>query len=142
MTMIRQEFNDNMIFGLDIGTRSIVGIVGYESVNGFVVKASHYELHSTRAMLDGQIHDIDAVTKTIKKVKEVLEEKLGQSLHKVCIAAAGRVLKTLRTEASIEIEDHVEISKDMVLSLELQGMEKAMHQINYQKHEENQPFIV
>ncbi|MBN2221733.1 MAG: rod shape-determining protein, partial [Vallitaleaceae bacterium] len=93
-----------------------------------------------RAMLDGQIHDIDAVTKTIKKVKEVLEKKLGQSLHKVCIAAAGRVLKTLRTEASIEIEDHIEISKDMVLSLELQGMEKAMHQINYQKHEENQPF--
>lgn len=140
MTMIRQEFNDNMIFGLDIGTRSIVGIVGYESTKGFIVKASHIELHSTRAMLDGQIHDIEAVTKTIKKVKEVLEKKLGQSLHKVCIAAAGRVLKTLRTDAFMEIEDHIDITKDMVLSLELQGMEKAMHQINYQKHEENQPF--
>lgn len=132
--------DDNMIFGLDIGTRSIVGIVGHETKTGFHVVAAHIELHETRAMIDGQIHDIEEVAKTILKVKIALEEKIKRQLKKVCIAAAGRVLKTMQVTVVTEIEDHIEITKEMILSLELQGMEKAMHQINYQHHEENQPF--
>jgi cell division ATPase FtsA len=37
----------------------------------------------------------------------------------------------------IEIEDNVEITKEVIQSLELQGMERAMHQINYQHKEED-----
>ncbi len=126
-----QIYNDNYIFGLDIGTRSIVGIIGYKQQEVFHVVASHVAMHETRAMLDGQIHDIESVASTINAVKEALEEKTGISLHKVCIAAAGRVLKTLSTEASMKIEDHMEITSQMVQSLELIAMEKAMRQVNY-----------
>ncbi len=135
-----QQMDNNLIFGLDIGTRSIVGILGYERKDGFHVVASHMELHKTRSMIDGQIHDIDQVAMTIRKVKEALEKKAGQELTKVCIAAAGRVLETMETSVTIDIDDTTEISDQLIQSLELQGMEKAMHQINYQESAKELPF--
>ncbi len=53
--------------------------------------------HETRAMLDGQFHDIGKVGETISQVKEQLEADLGRELTEVCIAAAGRVLRTVTT---------------------------------------------
>lgn len=135
-----QLINDNIIFGLDIGTRSIVGIVGHEQPEGFKVLASHVELHETRSMIDGQIHDIEQVAKTIIKTKLALEAKLGFQLKKACIAAAGRVLKTMQIHVDSDIEEQTEISQKQILSLELQGMEKAMHQINYLNSTEDMPF--
>ena len=88
-------FDQPLVFGLDIGTRNVVGTVGYKTENEFVVVAQYMLEHETRAMLDGQIHDIGRVGHTIAKVKEELESQIGQELTEVCIAAAGRVLKTV-----------------------------------------------
>ena len=61
---------EQLVFGLDIGTRSIVGTVGYKrSMNDFTVVAQEVKLHDTRAMMDGQIHDINKVAETIEQVK-------------------------------------------------------------------------
>ena len=84
-------FDQPLVFGLDIGTRNVVGTVGYKTENEFVVVAQYMLEHETRAMLDGQIHDIGRVGHTIAKVKEELESQIGQELTEVCIAAAGRV---------------------------------------------------
>ena len=81
-----------LVFGLDIGTRSIVGTVGYRVGEKFHVVAQCIREHGTRAMLDGQIHDIKKVGDTIMAVKEALEQDIGSPLAEVCIAAAGRVL--------------------------------------------------
>ena len=88
---------DQYVFGLDIGTRSVVGTVGYKkNATDFTVVAQEVKMHETRAMLDGQIHDISKVAETIKQVKRSLEKQLGGTkLTDVCIAAAGRVLKTV-----------------------------------------------
>ena len=49
----------NNVFGLDIGTRNVVGTVGYQTDDKeFVVTAQYVREHETSAMLDGQIHDI------------------------------------------------------------------------------------
>ena len=46
---------EQLVFGLDIGTRSIVGTVGYkQSMNDFTVVAQAIKMHDTRAMMDGQ----------------------------------------------------------------------------------------
>ena len=47
-----------MCLVLDIGTRSVVGVVGYLEYGRFKIAAMAQQLHTTRAMLDGQIHDI------------------------------------------------------------------------------------
>ena len=42
-----------VVFGLDIGTRSIVGTVGYKDArNRFQIVAQVERFHETRAMLD------------------------------------------------------------------------------------------
>lgn len=92
-----RKYTGQLVFGLDIGTRSIVGTVGYKSGNQFVVVAQRVKEHETRAMLDGQIHDIHKVGDTISEVKRQLEEAVGRRLTEVCIAAAGRVLRTVTT---------------------------------------------
>ena len=53
-----KKYSGQLVFGLDIGTRSIVGTVGYKSGEQFIVVAQKVKEHETRAMIDGQIHDI------------------------------------------------------------------------------------
>lgn len=116
----------NNVFGLDIGTRNVVGTVGYQTDDReFVVTAQYIMEHETRAMLDGQIHDIGRVAKTIKEVKDELEKQTGQPLEEVCIAAAGRVLKTVTTHVEYEYAQESVVTGEDVHTLELLGIEKA-----------------
>lgn len=118
-------FEEPIVFGLDIGTRNVVGTVGYRVENEFVVVAQYVMEHETRAMLDGQIHDIGRVGRTIKKVKEELEKQIGMELTEVCIAAAGRVLKTVTTTVEQTFSEEAVIDKEDVHTLDLMGIEKA-----------------
>ena len=56
------------LFALDIGTRSVVGIILEEidDENYHVLDILSKE-HSERAMMDGQIHDVLAVSKIINR---------------------------------------------------------------------------
>ncbi len=116
---------NQLVFGLDIGTRSIVGTVGYKKGKQFVVVAQCKKEHETRAMLDGQIHDIGQVAETIKDVKERLEAKIGGRLYNACIAAAGRVLKTMQVHSEIELEEEREINEEDIYSLHSLAIEDA-----------------
>ncbi len=120
-----KEKQGQLVFGLDIGTRSIVGTVGYLNGGKFHVLAQRSREHETRAMLDGQIHDIGKVGETIFRVKEQLEEDLGRELTEVCIAAAGRVLRTVTTYVEHSFESDREITQEDVYSLCTMGVEKA-----------------
>ena len=116
----------NNVFGLDIGTRNVVGTVGYQTDDKeFVVAAQYVREHETRAMLDGQIHDIGRVAKTIKEVKDELEKQIGQPLEEVCIAAAGRVLKTVTTHVEYEYAQESVVTGEDIHTLNLLGIEKA-----------------
>lgn len=115
-----------LVFGLDIGTRSVVGTVGYKTEeNEFIVVAQYVAEHETRAMVDGQIHDIGRVAKTIRKVKEELETQIAQPLTEVCIAAAGRVLKTVTTTVAHDFAEETVVTGEEVHTLDLLGIERA-----------------
>ena len=113
------------VYGLDIGTRSVVGIVGYRKGKKFVVTAMARKEHETRAMMDGQIHDIAKVAQTIKDVTEELEGKLGSKLKRVCIAAAGRVLKTATAHADIELDELRTVNEEDIYTLNSAAIEEA-----------------
>lgn len=115
-----------IVFGLDIGTRSIVGTIGYKDArNRFQIVAQVERFHETRAMLDGQIHDISKVAETICEVKEELEKKLGITLKEVCIAAAGRVLKTAVGVCEEELEEETVVDEELIYTLDMLGIERA-----------------
>ncbi|NLL93856.1 MAG: cell division protein FtsA [Clostridiales bacterium] len=120
-----KKYPEHMVFGLDIGTRSLVGSVGYMEKNKFNVIAHYVKEHDTRAMLDGQIHDIQKVGESIDFVKRELENQIGRPLKEVCIAAAGRVLKTVTVSVETERTDESAITSEDIYSLDLLGIEKA-----------------
>ena len=119
------KFPGQLVFGLDIGTRSIVGTVGYRTGGKFHVVSQSIREHGTRAMLDGQIHDIYKVGGTIKEVKAELEERIGRPLKDVCIAAAGRVLQTVTLRVDQELENEREILGEDIYALDSLGVERA-----------------
>ncbi len=120
-----EQAQQKVVFGLDIGTRSVVGTVGYMNEGQFNVIAQSIEKHQTRAMLDGQIHDIGKVAATIRLVKESLEQQTDIHLTDVCIAAAGRVLKTVRVNYDYEYPDGHTITDEDIYNLDSSAVEKA-----------------
>ena len=124
---------DQYVFGLDIGTRSIVGTVGYMDGVGFHVVAMEVLEHSSRAMLDGQVHDIQIVGDEIRIVKDRLEAKLEKKLSRVCIAAAGRVLKTLLVHSEDDHDPEEKVTQEDIYTLEHMAIEQAHRSMNEKK---------
>ena len=116
---------DDIVFALDIGTRTVVGVVGVQEENHFRVIATEVCEHKNRAMLDGQIHDIDQVALAVSEVKQKLEDRIDCKLRHVAIAAAGRVLKTCQVRVDKNFDQVMEVDADMVGSLEIEGIQQA-----------------
>lgn len=134
--------NEGYVFGLDIGTRSIVGTVGYRiGTDRFVVVAQESVEHTTRAVIDGQIHDISTVAKTITEIKNRLEKKIHQDLHDVSIAAAGRVLKTKKVIAEQKFPEEKKVTKDDIYALDMLGVEKAYEEIHKEEDDAKRHFF-
>lgn len=126
-----KRFNQkDIIFSLDIGTRSIIGTVGIIKDKKFQVVCEKYLEHEERAMVDGQIHDINLVASVVGKVKAAIEDEIGIQLNEVSIAAAGRFLRTVNARADIELNEDEEVNKEIVRSLELSAVKKAEEEVN------------
>ncbi|WP_027429948.1 cell division FtsA domain-containing protein [Lachnobacterium bovis] len=131
---------ENLVLGIDIGTRNVVGTVGYRTDEGkFIVVAQTVKEHVTRAMLDGQIHDIGRVAQVVSWVKEELEVQINQPLTEVCIAAAGRVLKTVTCRAEYNYPEETVVTGEDIHTLDLIGVEKAQDLLN-EKNDTNYKF--
>lgn len=118
------------VYSLDIGTRNVVGTVGYQTEDGFKTVAMCSREHDSRAMLDGQIHDIGRVSKIIRLVTDDLEEQLGFKLKEVCIAAAGRVLRTVTTRVEMNFDEETVVTGEDINTLDLIGVDQAQREIN------------
>lgn len=95
---------NKLLFSLDIGTRSVIGIVAEQADDKLKIIATERKEHNTRAMLDGQIHDVPEVAAILRDVKNMLEKKTGTLQH-AAVAAAGRALYTVTADAELEISD-------------------------------------
>lgn len=129
----------DLVFALDIGTRSIIGIVGRVEGDLFKVLAIESEEHARRSMKDGQIEEIDQVAQVARRVKQRLESRLGVMLKKVCIAAAGRALKTQKADYEIQLEQVRQIDGELIGRLEIGAVtaaEEAFHKENNAEDEE------
>lgn len=117
----------DLIFALDIGTRTIIGLVCSREGGALKIIASSVAEHDDRNMYDGQIHNIDGVARIVSKVKSSLEEQIGSKLERVAVAAAGRSLKTCRAKAKLDVDFLSEIEQPFVESLELEGVQNAQN---------------
>ncbi len=122
------------IFALDIGTRSVVGLLVEPVEDTFTILDCTVQEHTERSMLDGQIHDVVAVAKVIEQIKARLESQHGP-LTQVAVAAAGRSLRTRRVSVEIEINHRNWLTKDDVLTLEFSAVQEAQAQLAQELNE-------
>ena len=116
------------VLALDIGTRSIVGVL-LEKKDETVIRAVEYLEHEARYMYDGQIHDVEAVAAEIALIKSRLQKATGLKLKKAAVAAAGRALQTATATASVSRPHMFEITWEETKALELEAVQKAQKKI-------------
>lgn len=127
---------DDMVFALDIGTRSIIGIVGIVEENRVKIVAIDQEEHSERTMIDGQIENIEKVSTLADKMKKRIEAKLRVKLQRVCVAAAGRALRTRRADFELELPGTQLIDDEIISRLEAGAISKAEEAFEEDNHAE------
>lgn len=138
----RNVQDQGLFFALDIGTRSIIGIVGRVENERFKVLAIEKEEHSKRAMLDGQIDNISQVARVVTSVTDRLEKRLGYCLKRVCIAAAGRALHTERGRFQLALPSPRRIDDDLIGQLEAGAVSAAEARLSDTGNEQGQFFLV
>ena len=112
------------LFALDIGTRSVVGLIAEPVGEQLNILAYERQEHQTRAMLDGQIHDVPQVAAVLREVKERLEDKVGP-LKKVAVAAAGRALLTIRVQTDLDTTSWAVLDRETERALEVAAIQAA-----------------
>lgn len=135
-----QVQNPEPVFALDIGTRSIIGIAGAKEKDLFSVWAVAQEEHTQRSMIDGQIENVDQVAATADLVRKQLEKKLGFPLKNVCVAAAGRALKTQKASFEMELDPKVLITRRQVFELEMGAIQQASSDVGAGEQAGEQPL--
>lgn len=115
----------DVIFALDIGTRTVVGVLAEKTADGYKLIDMETQAHESRSMTDGQIEDIDAVAAVVKSVKTALERRQLIKLQRVCIAAAGRALRTLRHSCAHDVSSKRVISAEDIREAELEAVRSA-----------------
>lgn len=140
--MANKKIPDNLIYALDIGTRSLVGTVGYREGNKYVVIALETLEHETRAMMDGQIHDIALVAESVSKITKLLEDRVGRKLKRVCIAAAGRVLKTIHTHTDYDLPNEKVVDEEDIYTLKSLATEDAYKHFLEENNDDTRYYCV
>ena len=141
--MVKRKPQDSgLIFALDIGTRSIIGVAGRVVDERFQVLAIEKEEHGKRAMLDGQIEDIAQVAKVARRVTNRLEEKLDCTLERVCVAAAGRALRTEQGSYTMEFPEVTRVTNDTIGRLESGAVAEAEAMLGQVQEGERRFYLV
>lgn len=131
-----------LVYALDIGTRSIIGVAGRVAEERLEVLAIEKEEHGRRAMLDGQIEDIDQVAKVARRVTERMEAKLGCKLSRVCVAAAGRALRTEKGHYAMELPQVTRIGSDIISQLESGAVSDAESHLSEEADSQRRSYLV
>ena len=127
------DSQNDLIFALDIGTRTIIGLVLKYEEPIYKILAAEVVEHDTRAMMDGQIHNVREVARQVEKIKKVLEDSLDIELKRAAIAAAGRALRTENTEYSMQFAAAKKITEEDVKSLELGAIQQSKRELGAKK---------
>ncbi|BDG60040.1 cell division FtsA domain-containing protein [Caldinitratiruptor microaerophilus] len=114
-----------LAFSLDIGTRKVVGLVTQPTARGLRIVAAEKMEHRSRAMFDGQIHDVVEVSSVVAAIRERLEARCRTRLEEVAVAAAGRALRTFRGIAVRTGRGDGPFTRAEVRTLELEAVQDA-----------------
>lgn len=141
MAEYRQQASE-LVYALDIGTRGVVGVVGRPEGTRFNVLAMEMSEHARRTMVDGQIDNIKQVADLARTVTDRLQDRLGVTLQRVCVAAAGRALRTEKGSFALELSQNDTISAEQISRLETGAVSAAEDALQADGDARRQFFLV
>ncbi len=128
-TVVKKAVQGDVIFALDIGTRTVVGVLAKKTSEGCKVIDMETVVHEKRSMSDGQIEDIESVAGDIRRVKRELSSRNRIILSKAHVAAAGRALKTMRGSWEYKLPDE-QITAETVRAAEMEAVRRLCAEFN------------
>lgn len=137
-----QQQDAQEYFALDIGTRSIIGVFGRMENKRLHVLDIDTEMHDQRAMLDGQIEDIGKVADVARVVVQRIEARQRRKLARVCVAAAGRALRSERASFTLELGSVQQVTDDFISQLEAGAVSEAEQVITGLPEQSNNQFYM
>ena len=138
---MREQANED-IFALDIGTRSIIGLVGRVEGRRFHVLAIEKQNHGQRAMLDGQIENIAQVADVVRDVVRRLESQTKMRLRRVCVAAAGRALKSESASFRLVLPGVQQLTEENISELEAGAVAEAEKSLTEQSGQQGDQYYM
>ena len=130
------------IYALDIGTRSVIGMLGEVDQGRVRILAVDKQPHQKRSMMDGQIEDIAQVASAVMEVTARLEAKTGRKLTKACVAAAGRSLRMEHGHGELELERPETIGTERLGQLEAAAVANGEEALRPVEGEPQRLFLV
>lgn len=132
----------DLIYALDIGTRSVIGMLGRAEEGRVNILALEKQPHTRRAMLDGQIEDIAQVAQAVAAVTRRLEQRIERTLTHACVAAAGRALRTEQGHSTLELPAPELIQAERIGQLEAQAVANAEQLLQEEADQSQRLFLV
>ena len=133
---------EELIYALDVGTRSVIGMVGRAENGRARVLAVEKQPHPRRAMLDGQIEDIAQVAQVVEQVTSRLEERMGLKLERACVAAAGRALRTEQGHGVLKLPETGKLGEEQLGQLEATAVADAEQHLREGEDQGQRLFLV
>ena len=133
---------EDLIYALDIGTRSVIGMLGRVEEGRVRILAVEKQPHPKRAMMDGQIEDIAQVATVVSKVTQRLEKSMGRTLTRACVAAAGRALRMERGHGVLELAETGKIGEELMGKLEAAAVAEAEQVLRQGEADTQRLFLV
>lgn len=133
---------EQLIYALDIGTRSVIGMLGRVEQGRVRILAMEKQLHPKRAMLDGQIEDIAQVAQVVSQVTRRLEKSMGVTLTRACVAAAGRALRMERGHGALDLQETGSIREEQIGQLEAAAVADAEQALRDGENDAQRLFLV
>lgn len=137
-----EEQEEQLIYALDIGTRSVIGLLGRVEQGRVRILAMEKQFHPKRAMLDGQIEDIAQVAEVVSQVTRRLEKSMGVTLTRACVAAAGRALRMERGHGELDLQETRSIQEEQIGQLEAAAVADAEQALRDGENEAQRLFLV
>lgn len=118
------------VYALDVGTRNVVLLSAVLDDTGKIrIEHMFTREHETRAMEDGQIHDIEKVSEIVNKLKDDMKCATGEDVEQVAVAVAGRSLLTEKGFSKKEFSVHEELSEDDIKTVELLSIQDSLQKL-------------
>lgn len=138
----RPQQGHDLIYALDIGTRSVIGMLGTVVGGRVQIQAMEKRFHPRRAMMDGQIEDIAQVAEVVRAVTERLEQIAGCHLVRACVSAAGRALRTERGHCEKPLPAPQPVDQQLIAQLEAAAVSEAEAALHDQVDSEQRMLLV